>query len=221
MRPPRCRCSTAMPGQVLDALLSRIDASPAHRGRQGARQGGARAPPSTSFPPPCGGRSTFLNMVRDALPDAIIVGDSTQAGLCRQPLLRSRRRARAGSTRRPATARSAMRCRPRSARSSRAPERPVVCLVGDGGLQFTLGELGSAIDAGAPIIVLVWNNRGYGEIKSYFREKRHCADRRRRRAAGLSWRSRAPMDGRRSGCRIGGVAARPAAAGGSRATRRR
>ncbi|MBC3489434.1 5-guanidino-2-oxopentanoate decarboxylase [Pseudomonas taiwanensis] len=46
------------------------------------------------------------------------------------------------------------------------PQSPVVCLIGDGGLQFTLGEMSSAIEANAPIIVLLWNNNGYGEIKT-------------------------------------------------------
>lgn len=48
-----------------------------------------------------------------------------------------------------------------------APHRPVVCLIGDGGLQFTLSELASAVEAGAAIIVVVWNNYGYGEIRKY------------------------------------------------------
>jgi acetolactate synthase-1/2/3 large subunit len=48
-----------------------------------------------------------------------------------------------------------------------APERPVVCLVGDGGLQFTIQELASAREIEAPVIVLLWNNNGYGEIKDY------------------------------------------------------
>ncbi|UTW08478.1 5-guanidino-2-oxopentanoate decarboxylase [Pseudomonas benzenivorans] len=51
------------------------------------------------------------------------------------------------------------------------PERPVICLIGDGGLQFTLPELASAVEAGVGIIVLLWNNAGYGEIKRYM-EKR-------------------------------------------------
>ncbi|MGU7774141.1 5-guanidino-2-oxopentanoate decarboxylase [Burkholderia sp. MR1-5-21] len=48
-----------------------------------------------------------------------------------------------------------------------APARPVVCLIGDGGLQFTLPELASAVEAKLPVIVIVWNNRGYGEIRKY------------------------------------------------------
>jgi acetolactate synthase-1/2/3 large subunit len=50
---------------------------------------------------------------------------------------------------------------------SRAERNPVVCLIGDGGLQFTLSELASAVEARVPIIVLLWNNQGYEEIKRY------------------------------------------------------
>ncbi|MFM0341807.1 5-guanidino-2-oxopentanoate decarboxylase [Paraburkholderia fungorum] len=46
------------------------------------------------------------------------------------------------------------------------PARKVVCLAGDGGFQFTLGELGTAYQHGANLIVLLLNNGGYGEIKS-------------------------------------------------------
>ncbi|WP_321926027.1 5-guanidino-2-oxopentanoate decarboxylase [Burkholderia sp. BCC1998] len=52
-----------------------------------------------------------------------------------------------------------------------APARPVVCLIGDGGLQFTLPELASAVEARVPVIVIVWNNRGYGEIRKYMVER--------------------------------------------------
>lgn len=48
-----------------------------------------------------------------------------------------------------------------------ARERPVVCLIGDGGIQFTLPELASAVEARVPVIVLLWNNLGYGEIRKY------------------------------------------------------
>ena len=40
-------------------------------------------------------------------------------------------------------------------------------MIGDGGLQFTLAELASAVEARTPVIVLLWNNQGYGEIKKY------------------------------------------------------
>ncbi len=51
------------------------------------------------------------------------------------------------------------------------PDRPVVALIGDGGIQFTIGELASAVEIGLPVPVLLWNNRGYGEIKQYMRDR--------------------------------------------------
>jgi acetolactate synthase-1/2/3 large subunit len=51
------------------------------------------------------------------------------------------------------------------------PQRPVICLIGDGGIQFSLPELASAVEAGVGIIVLLWNNAGYGEIKRYMQRR--------------------------------------------------
>jgi len=47
-----------------------------------------------------------------------------------------------------------------------AAGNPVVCLIGDGGLQFVLGELGALKDTGLPVAVVVWCNGGYREIKT-------------------------------------------------------
>ena len=52
-----------------------------------------------------------------------------------------------------------------------APHRPIIAVMGDGGLQFTLSEIASAVEAQTPIIILVWNNRGYGEIKSFMQSR--------------------------------------------------
>ena len=51
------------------------------------------------------------------------------------------------------------------------PDRHVVSLIGDGGLQFTLGELATAVELNLAIPILVWNNNGYGEIKRYMLER--------------------------------------------------
>lgn len=51
------------------------------------------------------------------------------------------------------------------------PTQPVVCLIGDGGLQFTLPELASAVEARVGIVILLWNNQGYGEIKRYMERR--------------------------------------------------
>jgi acetolactate synthase-1/2/3 large subunit len=51
------------------------------------------------------------------------------------------------------------------------PGRPVICLIGDGGIQFSLPELASAVEAKIAVIVLLWNNSGYGEIKRYMERR--------------------------------------------------
>ncbi|NQV44588.1 MAG: hypothetical protein HQ501_06770, partial [Rhodospirillales bacterium] len=48
-----------------------------------------------------------------------------------------------------------------------APDRPVVCVSGDGGILFTIGELASAVEAKAGIAILLWNNEGYKTISDY------------------------------------------------------
>lgn len=45
------------------------------------------------------------------------------------------------------------------------PERQVVALSGDGGLQFTVQELATAAQLGLPLPVVVFDNGGYGEIR--------------------------------------------------------
>ena len=52
-----------------------------------------------------------------------------------------------------------------------APDRPVISLIGDGGFQFTLAELASGVELGLPVPILLWNNNGYGEIKTYMRDR--------------------------------------------------
>jgi acetolactate synthase-1/2/3 large subunit len=45
------------------------------------------------------------------------------------------------------------------------PETPVLALMGDGGLMFTVAELAGAAEAGLAIPVVVVDNAGYGEIR--------------------------------------------------------
>ena len=42
---------------------------------------------------------------------------------------------------------------------------------GDGGIQFTLGELATAVELGLPVPTLLWNNHGYNEIREYMAER--------------------------------------------------
>ena len=47
----------------------------------------------------------------------------------------------------------------------------IIALTGDGGLQFTLAELATAVELELAVPILVWNNNGYGEIKRYMVER--------------------------------------------------
>ncbi|EPL15175.1 thiamine pyrophosphate-dependent enzyme, partial [Pseudomonas sp. CF161] len=47
------------------------------------------------------------------------------------------------------------------------PGRPVLALVGDGGAQFSSAELIAAQEAGLGVILVLWNNHCYGEIRDY------------------------------------------------------
>jgi acetolactate synthase I/II/III large subunit len=106
----------------------------------------------------------LIESVRDALPDAFIVGDST-----RQVYAGNLFYAAAGPARwfNASVGFGALGYGLPAAigASLAAPGCPIVCLVGDGGLQFTLAELGTAVETGARLIVILLNNRGYGEIR--------------------------------------------------------
>ncbi len=105
-----------------------------------------------------------------ALPGAIIVGDSTQliynANLFYQP---KSPRSYFNSSTGYGTLGYAL---PASLGAKLAtPGRPVVAIIGDGGLMFTVGELATAVELKLPVAILVWNNRGYGEIKRHMAER--------------------------------------------------
>ena len=107
----------------------------------------------------------FLEMIRDTLPNAILVGDSTQPVYAGNLGFAA---ATPGSWFNSATGYGTLGyALPASTGAGLgAPERPIVCLVGDGGLQFSLSELAVPRDVGAWSAIIVWNNHGYGEIKN-------------------------------------------------------
>jgi thiamine pyrophosphate-dependent acetolactate synthase large subunit-like protein len=51
------------------------------------------------------------------------------------------------------------------------PRTPVVALVGDGGLQFTVQELATAAELELPLAVVLWCNGGYGQIRDGLRQR--------------------------------------------------
>ncbi len=46
------------------------------------------------------------------------------------------------------------------------PERVVVCVIGDGGFQFTATELAAAMQEKTPFVIVLCNNGRYGAIRS-------------------------------------------------------
>ena len=130
----------------------------------------ARARLDAQWPAAWRGQRKTLETLQDALPEAIIVGDSTQ------PVYSGNHLFEANAPRswfNSATGYGTLGYGLPAAVGAKlaAPNRPVIALIGDGGIQFTLPELASAIEARAPVSVLLWNNDGYGEIKRYMQER--------------------------------------------------
>ncbi|SEI13463.1 5-guanidino-2-oxopentanoate decarboxylase [Pseudomonas asplenii] len=120
---------------------------------------------------PTRAQTRFLETILDVLPDAVLVGDSTQPVYTGNLTLNPQHARRWFNS---STGYGTLGYALPAAigawlgRSAKRDERgAVVCLIGDGGLQFTLPELASAVEASTPVIVLLWNNRGYEEIKRY------------------------------------------------------
>ncbi|MGA1760523.1 MAG: 5-guanidino-2-oxopentanoate decarboxylase [Paracoccaceae bacterium] len=105
----------------------------------------------------------ILDAMRDAVPDAVFVGDSTQA-IYAGNLYYDHDRASGWFN--AATGYGALGYAiPASIGAAiAAPKARVLCLTGDGGAQFTLTEIMTAVDERLPIVFVIWNNHGYGEI---------------------------------------------------------
>jgi len=134
------------------------------------RAASLRATNEASWDAPMRGQTAFLQTVLDVLPDVVLVGDSTQpvySGNLTLNLDQPRRWFNSSTGygtlgyALPAAIGAWLGA------VDAGQRKPVACLIGDGGLQFTLPELASAVEAGTPVIVLLWNNQGYEEIKKY------------------------------------------------------
>ena len=49
-----------------------------------------------------------------------------------------------------------------------APSRPVLAIAGDGGWLFTVAEMAAAKDLNSKIVLLLWDNGGYEQIRESF-----------------------------------------------------
>jgi len=133
----------------------------AEKGAERAAQ--ARADARAELTPAYQAEVSLLDALRDAVPGAIMVGDSTQTvyagNLCYSHDL-------PGGWFNAATGYGALGFAMGAAVGAALarPERRVLCLVGDGGLMFHPGELRTALDEELDITFIVFNNHGYGEI---------------------------------------------------------
>jgi len=137
-----------------------------HHENGAARAAAARQAAWDGLTPKIRAEIAVIDSIYKALPDAIIVGDSTQAVYAGNLYLDL---ARPLAWFNAATGFGALGYGPPAAIGAAigSPRNPVICLTGDGGLQFSLAEIGSAVDAGAKVIFLIWNNDGYQEIETY------------------------------------------------------
>ena len=155
-------------GAAMRALLPMLDL---HKGTGGIRAANARQLARAELAvldPLMVDRLAMVEVIRAAIPCAQIVGDSTQ------PLYAANLyydHDRAGGWFNAATGFGALGYGPGAAIGAALaqPKAHTVCLIGDGGLQFSAAELRTALDAQIPMTFLVWNNAAYGEIADAMR----------------------------------------------------
>ena len=118
--------------------------------------------------PDFAGQNALLKLIRDEVQDVIFVGDSTQ------PVYSGNLGFEALATRKWFNSSTGFGTLgyglPAAIGAMIGSNLPVVSLIGDGGIQFTIAELICAAELELPLIVLLWNNQGYGEIRRYMEE---------------------------------------------------
>ncbi len=160
--------------QAAQALLAAVQQQPAAQRQASwgtARAARLRQALAASWDQPSLSQTRLLKTLLQTLPEVVLVGDSTQpvyTGNLTLDMPAPRRWFNASTGY--GTLGYALPAAMGAWLGSSAvikQRAPVVCLIGDGGLQFTLPELASAVEAQVPLIVLLWNNHGYEEIKKY------------------------------------------------------
>lgn len=113
--------------------------------------------------------SDMIAAVFETLPDAVIVGDSTQPVYAGNDAITISERGRWFNS---ATGFGTLGYGLPAAIGAKlaAPDRPVFALAGDGGVQFSISELATAKEAGLPLTLLLWDNSCYGEIRAYMED---------------------------------------------------
>ncbi|MDV7103595.1 5-guanidino-2-oxopentanoate decarboxylase [Vibrio sp. TH_r3] len=122
-----------------------------------------------AFPASAQGDLRLLEIVREHFPNSPVVGDSTQITYS---AIMGYEASRPGGYFCSATGFGTLGYGlPAAIGASIASEEHVIAITGDGGLQFCLGELASAMESKAKVVMLLHDNNGYGEIKDYMQDK--------------------------------------------------
>ena len=155
-------------GAAMTALIPQITRKLRHGAQRAATTRTAARAELPALYPPMPAQLDMVEAIRTAIPNAIIVGDSTQPVYAANLFYDHDR---PGGWFNAATGYGALGYGPGAAVGAAiaSPGTPVICLIGDGGLQFSPGELRTAVDEALPVTFLVWNNAGYREIAEAMR----------------------------------------------------
>ncbi|SDD41759.1 5-guanidino-2-oxopentanoate decarboxylase [Ruegeria marina] len=134
-----------------------------------ARAGRARQDAWAEIGPYMQGMVRMLDAARDAVPDAIMVGDSTQPVYAGNLYYDHDR---PGGWFNAATGFGALGYGIPAAVGAAiaAPDAQVICIAGDGGAQFSLAEMMVARDENLSVTFVIWNSNGYREIDMAMRD---------------------------------------------------
>ena len=135
-----------------------------------ARASLVRAQIDATLWPACKAHRGLMAAIAEVFPDAIIAGDQTEPVYAANQFYQS---ASPRSYFNSSTGYGTLGYGLPAALGAKlgAPDRASVCLIGDGGLQFSLAELTSAVEAKIASAIIVWNNASYGEIKAMMAER--------------------------------------------------
>ncbi|OCW57158.1 5-guanidino-2-oxopentanoate decarboxylase [Hoeflea olei] len=153
-------------GAFCAALLEALPEEPAHAANEAeARAKAARAGALEEIGETYRAHVALVQDIWETLPAATLVGDSTQLVYAANMYVDAPRPASWFNS---ATGFGTLGYAAPAAIGAALghPGQPAVALLGDGGLQFTLAELGSARDCEADAAFVVWNNTGYMEIEN-------------------------------------------------------
>lgn len=157
----RYPAALTLQGDAADILPQLTRPAPAAEGA--ARAGQFRDAARVALPPGYGAEIAMLETLRRACPGAIMVGDSTQIVYAGNMFYDHDR---PGGWFNAATGYGALGYATGAAVGAAlaAPEARIFCLIGDGGLMFSPGEVLTAVEEQLDITFIVFNNRGFGEI---------------------------------------------------------